>query len=174
MKNYESIFKNPALIGYLVEKTVAKYPKKQVGKTVIQKMMYLLARNNVVDFDYSMYHYGPYSAEVSGELNFAENTGIVQIKWVEDKGYFIETTSKFKKFEYLIAEREKHAIDEIIKRFGNFNAIELSMIATAFFLKDNFGVNDTNLIAVVHQVKQNHSIDYIKSVLQKGGILSNT
>jgi len=170
----ESIFKNPALIGYLVKRIGIKYPGKQVGKTVIQKMMYLLARNNVVNFGYSMYHYGPYSAEVSGELNFAENSGIVQIKWIDDKGYFIDSTPKLKKFDSLIAKEEKQAIDEMIKKFGNFNAIELSIIATAFFLKDNFGVTDTNLVTVVHQVKQNHSINHIKSVLQKGGILPNT
>lgn len=62
----------------------------------------------------------------------------------------------------------------MIKKFGNFNAIELSLIATAFYLKDNFGVTDTNLVTVVHQVKQNHSVEYIKNVLQKGGILPNT
>lgn len=166
----KSIFKNPTLIGYLVKKIRVEYPKRQVGKTIIQKMMYLLNRNDVVDFDYSMYHYGPYSSEVSGELNFAQNTGIIQVKWIDDKGYFIESTSKLKKFEKLITGGEKRAIDEIVERFGSFNAIELSIIATAFFLKDNFGVPNTELVNVIHQIKQDHTIEYIESILRKAGI----
>ncbi len=167
----ESIFKNPTLIGYLVKRINMNDPNKQVGKTVIQKMMYLLTRNNIVDFNYSMYHYGPYSPAVSGELNFAENTGIVQIKWVDEKGYFIEATSKLKKFEKHIAKQEKQEINEIVEKFGSFNSIELSIIATAFFLKDNFGVSDTELVSMVHQIKQNHQVEYIESVLQKAGNL---
>lgn len=168
---WKSIFKNPALISYLVKKIRIEYPKRQVGKTIIQKMVYLLNRNDAVDFDYSMYHYGPYSSEVSGELNFAQNIGIVQVEWIDDKGYFIESTAKLKKFEKLITEEEKKAIDEIVERFGSFNAIELSIIATAFFLKDNFGVRDTELVTVIHRFKQDHSAEYIKKVLRKSGIL---
>lgn len=166
----ESIFKNPALIGYLVKRIKDKYPKRQVGKTIVQKMMYLLNRKDVIDFDYSMYHYGPYSSEVSGELNFAENSDIVQAKWINDKGYFIEATSKLKKFEKLITEGEKKAIDEIVERFGSYNAIELSIIATGFFLKDNFGVGDTELVNVIHQFKQDHTIEFIESILRRAGI----
>lgn len=168
----KSIFKNPMLIGYLVKRIRVKYPRKQVGKTIIQKMMYLLNRDGVVDFDYSMYHYGPYSSALSSELNFAENTDIVQVKWIDDKGYFIGTTAaRLKKFEKLVTEGEKQAIDEIVERFGSFTAIELSIIATAFFLKDNFGVSNSKLVTVIHQIKQDHSVEYIESILRKAGIL---
>jgi len=166
----ESIFKNPTLIGYLIKRIKDKYPKRQVGKTIVQKMMYLLNRKDVVDFDYSMYHYGPYSSEVSGELNFAENTGIVQVKWITDKGYFIEATSKLNNFGKLIKEEEKTAIDEIVERFGSFNAIEISIIATGFFLKDNFGVRDTELVNVIHQFKQDYTIEFIESIMKRAGI----
>jgi len=67
-----SMFKNSGLLGYLVKSLKQKYPDRQIGKTVIQKMMYLLSRNGIMDFEFSMYHYGPYSSEVAGELNFAE------------------------------------------------------------------------------------------------------
>jgi len=167
----KSIFKNPALIGYLVKRIKVEFPGRQVGKTIIQKMMYLLNRNEIVDFNYSMYHYGPYSSELSGELNFAQNAGIVQIKWVDDKGYFIETTSKLQNFEKLMTEREKQALDDLVERFGSYNAIELSIIATAYYVKDTFDVPETKLVSVIHQIKQNHSVEYIENILRKVGIL---
>ena len=94
-----SIFKYPALIGYMIERMSKEYPSKQIGKTIVQKIFYLLTHEGIVNFNYSMYHYGPYSSGLSGELNFAESTGIVDIKWVEDKGYFIYPTEKLKHFE---------------------------------------------------------------------------
>lgn len=167
----ESIFKNPALIGYLVEQIKKKYPKKQVGKTIIQKKMYLLTRLKIVDFDYTMYYYGPFSSEVSGELDFAQGAGIIQIKWVDREGYFIEATPKLKEFYSLITNEEKKAVEGIVEKFGDFNAIDMSIIATAFYLKDNFGVSDAELVEIIHKIKQNLSSEHIKNILEKARIL---
>ena len=167
----ESIFTYPTLLGYLLKRMEDGYPDKQIGKTIVQKMMYLLTREGTVDFNYSMYHYGPYSSEVSGELNFASSAGIVNINWVDDKGYFINSTQKLENFKNLLTDQDTQVIDELVKKFGRFNAIELSLIATAFFLKDNFNVLDVKLAEVVHDAKPKYSHEYIKAVLQSAGIL---
>jgi len=167
----ESIFTYPRLIGYLLKRMEDSYPDKQIGKTIVQKMMYLLTREGTVDFNYSMYHYGPYSSEVSGELNFASSSGIVDINWVDDKGYFIKSTQKLENFENLLTDQDKQVIDELVKKFGRFNANELSLIATAFFLKDNFNVSDVRLAEVVHNAKPKYPYKSIEIVLQKAGIL---
>ena len=165
-----SIFKYPVLIGYMIKKIGEKYPGKQVGKTFVQKIFYLLTRQEAVDFNYSMYHYGPYSSEVSGELNFAESSGIVNVEWIEDKGYFINSTSKLDNFKSLLKNEEIQAIDDIIETYADFNTIELSLIATALYSRDNFEVSDERLAEVVHNAKPNFSLDLIERVLQKAGI----
>ncbi len=80
-------FNNVAMIGYLVKELNEKYPDAQVGKTVVQKMMFLLNRMKICDFNYTLYHYGPFSSEVANELDYASDLGIVEIEWEEDKGY---------------------------------------------------------------------------------------
>ena len=167
----ESIFTYPTLLGYLLKRMEDGYPDKQIGKTIVQKMMYLLTREGTVDFNYSMYHYGPYSSEVSGELNFANSAGIVNINWVDDKGYFINSTQKLENFMNRLTDQDKQVVDELVNKFGKFNAIQLSLIATAFFLKDNFNVSDVRLAEVVHDAKPKYSHGYIKTVLQSAGIL---
>ena len=47
-----SIFREPALIGYLVKSLKRRHSDKQVGKTMIQKMVYLLVRRKVMAFKY--------------------------------------------------------------------------------------------------------------------------
>lgn len=170
-KNDGSMFKNSGLMGYLVESLNRKYPDKQIGKTVLQKMMYLLSRNGIADFDFSMYHYGPYSSEVAGELNFAERSGIVEIRWEDEKGYYIKPTKKVEEFSTLLEDDEKRAVDELVEKFGSFKAIDLSLIATAFYLKDNFGVKEDRLVDAVHNAKKKYSPMYIENVLRAGGII---
>jgi uncharacterized protein YwgA len=45
-----------AKLVYLVD--LLKDVSPQVGKTVVQKMMFLLDKKGVVNYDYSLYHYG--------------------------------------------------------------------------------------------------------------------
>ena len=130
-----SIFKKPALIGYLVKALESERSEKQIGKTVVQKMVFLLMQRGVVDFAYSMYHYGPYSSGVSTELNFAENSDIVEIEWIENRGYFIKPGDALENFEPLVTKAEKQEVDKIVKEFGGFTAEDLSLIATALYLR---------------------------------------
>lgn len=169
----ESIFRNPAIIGYLVKRLSEEFPGKQIGKTFMQKMLYLLTREGVVNFNYAMYHYGPYSADVESELHFAENSKIVDVKWVNGAGYHIEATSELDKFKVLLRDSEKQAIDALIVKFGSFNAVDLSLLATAYFQKDNFDTTDEELPNVIHSVKPNYTASYIKGVLEKGGVISS-
>lgn len=167
----ESIFKSSGLIGYLVKRLNEDYPDKQVGKTIIQKMVYLLSRKNIARFDFSMYHYGPYSSELSGELSFAEKNGIVKVTWKDSEGYFIKPTTDADRFLALLKGDEQQAVNETVKQFGKFTAKDLSLIATALYLRDNFGVEDSKLADAVHNAKKRYSPDYIAGVLKAGKIL---
>ncbi len=170
----KSIFKYPALITYLVRTLQVRYPDKQIGKTIIQKMIYLLTLRGLIDIRYSMYYYGPYSQEVTDALNLAENTGAVEIKWVNDEGYFIHSKPGFsEKFEHLLDEHEKGCIADIVETFGGLKSNELSIIATGLYLKSNFEIPNEKLMDAIRDIKPQYSKDYIKNVLEKGGILCN-
>ncbi len=162
-----SIFKNPALIGYLVETMNEKDPGKQVGKTVIQKMMYFLTREGHTNFSYSMHHYGPYSSGISSELGTAAASGIVNETWHNNEGYYIKSGHRKDDFVNLVSEDEKQAINQIVKKFGKFNAVEMSIIATAFYIKENFDTQYSEIAEVVHSLKKNFSISKIKNILEE-------
>lgn len=168
----ESILRGVAMVSHSVKKLSEKYPDSQIGKTIVQKIMYMLTRERVIDFNYSMYHYGPYSSQVSSEINFAENLGAVEMDWISDKGYFIKPKSD--ELEGVLSEGDKQAIDRVIDKYGGFNAIEISIIATALFVEDNFEVTDTEeLVRVVTSLKPQYS-NRIKNILKEGGVISET
>jgi uncharacterized protein YwgA len=170
-KREDSIFKPATLIAYTVKKLDERDPDKQIGKTIIQKMIYLLSRENIGDFNFSLYHYGPYSSEVSAELNFAEDIGMVSINWEEDKGYFIHATQELDEFISLLTDQEKETIERFVEKYGEFNAIELSIIATALYLSDYFNVPKDRLVEKVHNLKREYTREFIEGILKRAGLL---
>lgn len=168
----ESTLRGVAMVSHSVKKLSEKYPDSQIGKTIVQKIMYMLTREKVIDFNYSMYHYGPYSSQVSSEINFAENLGAVEMDWISDKGYFIKPKSD--ELEGVLSEDDKQVIDRVIDKYGRFNAVEISIIATALFVEDNFEVTDTEeLVRAVTSLKPQYS-NRIKNILKEGGVISET
>lgn len=164
----ENIFHNPTLISYVVKTMKEMYPDAQVGKTVIQNLIYLISRKGVCDFDYSLYHYGPHSSQVSNELNFAEEIGAIAIDWIPERGYFIfpGPMCSPKLLLQNTKETERDVVNEVVQEYGAYNAIELSIIATALFLKENFGVNDGgNLVEVVSSLRPEYSRERTSDLL---------
>ncbi len=169
MKN--EIFRKVAIISYLAKELHEAYPDKQIGKTVLQKMSYFLTREDIVEFDYSLYHYGPYSSEVESEISFAEDLGMLDVKWEMDKGYFIFV--KNNEFESFIKTEERKKIENVVSKYGKFNATELSIIATAFFVKDRFRIDDKEkLVEIVASIKPQYDKNWIEKILSEGNVIN--
>jgi uncharacterized protein YwgA len=171
MSVQESIFLNAALISHVVGAINALDEKKQIGKTFLQKIFYCLMRNKLSNFTYSLYHYGPYSNELSKELNFAENSHFIEINWKDNKGYFIKPTSNSKKIESYITKKEKQSIDKIIMKYIDFTAQELSILTTAYYLIDEYDTKVGSLIESVKEIKPNYETQYIENVLKKSELI---
>lgn len=160
-----SIFKNPALIGYLIKKMAEVYPEKQVGKTIVQKLIYILVKTGILFFRYSMFHYGPFSSEVAGELDYAENLDIVRIDWKYNEGYFISPSKNIDHFEHLLSYNEKKQMDQLVQYFGSLSAADISILATALFLQSHFNTPKVELSQVVRNLKPKYSIEHIEGII---------
>lgn len=163
----EDKLEEAGLVSYIVNQMEKKFENKQVGKTVIQKMMYFLDYKDIKNFNYKMYHYGPFSSEVATNLDKAEKKGLVDINWVKNEGYYINTSDKNISFEEMISKSERDFIERIIEEYGEYNAQELSIITTAFHVKkEHDDISDEKLIELVHSLKQKHDENRIKFLLE--------
>ena len=170
----KEMLQGPILVFHLVKMIKEKYPNKQVGKTVIQKLMYLFETRSHEDFDYTMYHYGPYSSKVGGYINRAEALGLIDVKWIPKKGYFIEPNKKgMDKLPIQIEEEKLRQLETVIDEFGGFTANELSIISTTIYVKNNFGISDPQkIIETVLSLKPNNQMEWIKQLLERAGIFN--
>lgn len=157
--------KGIALVYFLIEKIREKYSNVQIGKTVVQKMTYLLEKERGYDFGFSMYHYGPYSTLISNYLDLAESLGLLKITWDSEKGYFIEPVridEKSKIYQTLkenIDLKDQEKINKIVENYGKFSplAVRLSIVATALYIKENFDVSEKEIIEIVKALKHQYS-----------------
>lgn len=164
--------KTANLISYLVQELKLRDPHKQVGKTVIQKMIYFLTtRIESIYFDYEMYHYGPFSRKVSKGLNKASDLNLVEIKWKHSQGYFIKPDRKDKIKE--VPPRIKKELNEIIEKYHTFPAVDLSIIATGIHVKQHSEKRGEDLIDIVSSLKTKYSKNRIKDLLLEVGVLEN-
>lgn len=169
MQQVKNIFKNPALIGYLVKKMLETYPGKQVGKDTIQKLIYFLVESKVVYFNYSMFHFGPFSSEIAYEMEYAENLNIIDIMWKSDHGFFITPSHKIDHFEDTLSKEEKKQVDNIVKLFGSLSNTDISILATTRFLFNRFETPEKELPMVIHYMKPKYTIKYIEDIIGKYG-----
>jgi len=169
----KEILKGPSLVYNLVKKLKEKYPEKQIGKTVIQKLMYLIETKSDLDLGYTLYHYGPYSSMVNEYITLAETLGFVSVRWDYEKGYFIDPLKPNE--DLLVDIEEKNSIKVIVDNYGNFTANELSIMTTALYIKNRFGVESPeNIISAVLQAKPKNKKEWIEKILIKGGIVGES
>lgn len=134
------------------------------GETHLHKCLFFLQemRGIPTDYEFQIYHYGPYSFNLSDEIVQLKGDKII-IPYPRPYPYApslacSESSQTLR--EYFPKTLEKYAEDItfVAKHFGNLNATELSKLATAYYfiLKDQY-VNDDEDIAK----KVNHAVHYI-------------
>lgn len=111
----------------------------QFGKTVFMKMAYLLQELYEVPLGYrfSLYTYGPYSPEVLADLEYAKLRHQVNVEYLgEQGGFHIAPSEKMGisgKQEGPISDFDER-LNELVERFGSFNARDLELRTTSIFL----------------------------------------
>ena len=163
-----------ALPQLLARKLEGKSP--QFGKTVFVKLAYLLQEVYKVPLGYrfSLYTYGPYSAEVLADLDRARFRGQVKVDYIgEDAGFAITqglgVGDLGSDLEPLMAYED--AIDRLVESFGHYNARNLELRTTIAYLWNMLGISDETsadkLVEEVLQLKPQFNEMEIKNALRE-------
>ena len=133
-----------------------------LGKTALQKMIFLLQRSFGVDCDYSytLYTYGPYSSDVARDLSVVAGLGGAQVNYNHTFAGFeiypgpAGADIRGRAAEFLNSIGPK--LDRLVADFGAYTAKDLELRSTVvYFAKQN--KTRTDLIKQVHEVKPHFS-----------------
>ena len=142
----------------LARKLEGKSP--QFGKTVFVKMAYLLQEVYKIPLGYrfSLYTYGPYSAEVLADLDRARFREQVKMDYIgEDAGFAITEGERGGDLGSDLGPltQYENAIDRMVQFFGHYNARNLELRTTIVYLWNMLEISDENSAnKVVEEVLQ--------------------
>lgn len=114
----------------------------QIGKIVIQKMIYLLTQVFSVPtgYDHTLYTYGPYSAELSEDVEIVSAMGGVKVNDGYRGGYEISPSENanwiLSKSNDFVTKYSPEIL-KLVETFGRYKARELELRSTLIFLGKN-------------------------------------
>ena len=135
-----------------------------LGRTALLKQIYFLQTLYGVDcgYDFTLYTYGPFSAQVLADLDDLYHSDAVEVYFDTSRGgYAIYpgsrlTEARTQAAEFLNANQDK--IAQVVEEFGNMWAKELELRATIVFVEREVkgsspAASDDDIIAAVHRLK---------------------
>lgn len=165
----------------LIADLIRRFDDQRVilGKTALQKIIFLLQRVFGFDCDYSytLYTYGPFCADVARDLDIVEGfSGAVIVHDLSYGGYELRVgpaTDDLRKRGADFLEQVKGALDQLVNEYGRATVKELELRSTIIYLARP-GRRNEELVSLVHQVKPHFSeaqIEAARRELEEKGYL---
>lgn len=144
---------------------------QNLGKTKLQKLVYLLRELKGVQVGYAFrfYNYGPYSDGLSGDLGYLQSLGGVKVTYEpfvnmydiiagDQAGVLEEKAAGF-------LQEHRAALDEVIDQFGRRQAKDLELISTIVFVAKSGIRQENELITKVEELKPKFTKPEIRAAL---------
>jgi uncharacterized protein len=150
--------------------------KRKLGKTAMQKLVYLIQEleNVPVGYSFHFYHYGPYSSGLAGDLEFVSSLQGIQINY--DPLLNMYNISNGDKAQVLVKKSEDfmnrytYEINQILNAFGSKRAEELELIASIVYtwkaVNEENSHQEQHIIGQVAELKPKFTLQEIHAALE--------
>ena len=106
----------------------------RLGKTQVQKLVYFAQQSGVpLGYEYEIYHYGPYSFELSHDLGSLDSLGVLNVESNPAGFGFDISVGKFAE-RFKVEAKYQKKIEKVTKQFGLNTAAQLEVMATVHFV----------------------------------------
>jgi hypothetical protein len=145
---------------------VQNAPSK-LGKTQVQKLVYFAQQCGMpLRYEYQIYHYGPYSFDLSHDLSSLDSLGVLNVQG-DPTGYgFDISVGKFAE-KFRLEPRYQKKITKIVRDFGSNTPAQLEVKATIHFVfsvvkkSTSRGKTKPQVLQKVHALKPRFTPDFI-------------
>jgi hypothetical protein len=166
-----------ALIGTLAQELEGSHVGI-FGKTHVQKLVYFLQElfGGESEYEFTLYTYGPFSANLMGDLDVADGLGVISLEYLPQAGaYNIVPGPQLAKAQTRAADyldRHRDAIQKAIQEFGGLRARELELRATIVFAdreaaREGAALPREQLVDRVHAIKPHFSVNTVEQAVDE-------
>lgn len=152
---------------------------EDTGKTNIQKIVYFLQESLGIELGYPfrMYHYGPYSDDLDGDLSLSQALGNITIMPDQNGfGYHVMPTDKASGSWPAELSPRREQIGDAIGKLGELSTWMLELYATIHFVSEvETEISREEVLTTVKSLKPKFTEHVIQSAyrnLQKAGLIS--
>lgn len=164
--NLEIPWEKYALIAELIWRFDAQ--RLTLGKTALQKMIFLLQRalGFDCDYEYTLYNYGPFCTDVARDLDIVEGFGGAVIAHdLSGGGYELRpgpATDDLRKRGAEFLSEVSDALDRLVGDYGRATVKDLELRSTIVYITQP-GRSNEEVVRLVHQVKPHFSEAHIEA-----------
>ena len=142
-----------ALASHIVREIERTFPDRQIGRSMLQKLFFILSREGHIDAQFQLFMNGPYSDQVENALCRAVESGMVTT--VKQNGRSGISARGGMSGE-IPAELQERA-SMCVRAYGFSDDRDLAILTTAYYLEDRWIMGPDDLVKAVLAV--NHSFD---------------
>ena len=153
----------------------------ETGRIKLMKLVYLLQtlRHLPLGYQFQLYLYGPYDAQVLSDVGVAESWNALQEEYQaygeNAYGYKIRVASNAQSLlekESETLQKYREAIDWVVREFGNKSAAILELIATIVWIDREYArgnrlVRLQELAEAAHNLKSHFSLEVVLDEVQQ-------
>ena len=166
-----SFDKNHAVVAAIADEM--KKQKSLLGRTKVQKLVFLLSElfQAKTDYQFKFYTYGPFSNELAGDIDYHAKIDVLDSIFHLDKGFYEIEPGKFYDEADVHGSLDKQinsSIQSLVSNFGNKTAAELELLSTVVFVNrfDDAGTTLSSLTERTKALKPKFSETDILSAVQ--------
>ena len=133
-----------------------------LGKTALMKVMFMLQEVMGVktEYDFSIYTYGPYDANVMEDIDELYAEGLISCSMYRYQtyiGYSLNITDAGKNSLHLLSDKEDKALDNIVNFAKDKSAKDLELYSTIIYVgklfkKNSWPADHTTIIKNVKEI----------------------
>jgi uncharacterized protein len=144
----------------------------QLGKIQLQKLVYFLQETGVpLGYKFEIYHYGPYSFELSDQMSSLDSLGVLSIN-SDPSGYGFNIKVGTHGAKYKIDKKYSPKVEYIAKAFGSETPAKLEVKSTAHFVskvlrKQGKNLPEALIVAKVKELKPKFTDRFISDCYQE-------
>lgn len=148
---------------------LVKNAQARLGKTQVQKLVYFAQDSGVpLNYKYEIYHYGPYSFELSNDLSSLDSLGVLNVE-SDPRGFgFDISVGKFAE-KFKLEPKYQKKVEKVIEQLGLNTPAQLEVKATIHFVhsvikkKASAGKAKSEVIQKVRALKPRFTEDFVRS-----------
>jgi len=143
----------------------AKRKTQQLGKTQFQKLVYFCQDRGIpLGYKYEIYHYGPYSFQLSDDMSSLDSLGVLNVGTDSGGfGFHIELGQFAGKYE--LQRRYLLIMDQVISKLGSNTPAQLEVKATIHFvhrvMKSRGAASESTVASKVRNLKPQFADTFI-------------